>query len=201
MRNGFTLCARSGEWVWVDENDMNNECRYVPKNAHPQKVMVWCAISYCGRSSIHLFPQDEKVDQVAYRDCLEKALLPSISDREYLFPNGEPDSWVFMQDGAGPHRAKGTVEWLAEHLPANASLNDGDRWPARSPDMNPIEELWNFFQNRVVEHLPQTFEEFEEILVDSWWHDISQEYIQKLYDSMPRRIEMLISVDGKPTKY
>ena len=67
--------------------------------------------------------------------------------------------------------------------------------------MNLIENLWNFFQNRVVEHDPKTFAEFKEILVDSWWNDISQEYIQTLYEGMPRRLQAVIDNDGGMTKY
>ena len=57
------------------------------------------------------------------------------------------------------------------------------------------------FQNRVAEKDPKTIAEFKEILVDCWWKDISQEYIQRLYHSMPRRIAEMLGVDGKMTKY
>ena len=56
----FLVCKKSGEWVWVAEDDLGNDCRYVPKDKHPTKVMVWAAISYDGRSSLHLFPSSAK---------------------------------------------------------------------------------------------------------------------------------------------
>ena len=75
------------------------------------------------------------------------------------------------------------------------------KWPAGSPDINLIENLWNFFQNKVVDSEPQSFDEFKEILVDCWWNDISQEHIQNLYASMPRRIQAVIENNGGMTKY
>ena len=61
-------------------------------------------------------------------------------------------------------------------------------------------DLWNFFQNAVVEREPSTFEEFKDTLVSTWW-DISQEYIRNLYRGMDRRVRRVLEVDGKPTKY
>ena len=55
--------------------------------------------------------------------------------------------------------------------------------------------------NAVVEQNPQTFDEFNDILVDVWWYKIPQSYIQSLYKSMPRRIDAVINADGRMTKY
>lgn len=197
----YLVCKRSGEYVWVSKDDLQNEIRYVPKDKHPTKVMVWAGISYEGRTSLHVFPSDAKVDSVEYQYCMSEALIPAITDTDYLFPGGVPAQWIYMQDGAGPHRSKSTLLWLEKHLPEGCSLNDDNKWPAGSPDLNPIENLWNFFQNRVAEKDPKTIAEFKEILVDCWWKDISQEYIQRLYHSMPRRIAEMLGVDGKMTKY
>ena len=197
----YLVCKKSGEYVWVYDDDMHNECRYIPRDKHPTKVLVWAAISASGRSGLHVFPTDAKVDAVEYQYCMDQCLLPAIEDPEYLFPDGVPDQWVYMQDGAPGHRAKSTTDWLREKLPNGCKLNDGVKWPAGSPDLNPIENLWNFFQNKVVDGDPKTFDEFKNILVDCWWQDISQEYIRNLYASMPRRIEAVLSADGKMTKY
>ena len=131
---------------------------------------------------------------------MEQALLPAIQDKEYLFPKGQPKKWTFMQDGAPCHRSNSTYAWLEDHLPAGVTINDGAKWPAGSPDLNPIENLWNFFQNAVVECDPKSFDEFKEVLVDTWW-DISQDYIRNLYHKMNKRCEAVINANGKMTKY
>ena len=131
---------------------------------------------------------------------MQEALLPAIQDKEYLFPGGTPRKWVYQQDGALCHTSNSTLAWLEKHLPKGCSINDGGKWPAGSPDLNPIENLWNFFQNKVVEFQPSSFDQFKELLVDVWW-DISQDYIRTLYNSMPRRIEAVLNSNGKMTKY
>ena len=73
-------------------------------------------------------------------------------------------------------------------------------WPAYSPDLNPLENLWNFFQNAVVEKDPKTVASFKETLEKVWWK-IPQDYIRNLYGSMGRRCEAVIAAEGKMTKY
>ena len=149
---------------------------------------------------MHVFPPSTRVDSTEYQYCMSEALVPAISDPEYLFPKGQPKGWIYMQDGAPCHRSNATYAWLEDNLPVHVRINDGAKWPAGSPDLNPIENLWNFCQNAVVEVDPKTVEEFRDCLVDTWW-DISQEYIQNLYKGMGRRCEAVINADGKMTKY
>jgi hypothetical protein len=196
----YLVCKKSGEWVWVAEDDLTNECRYVPKDKKPWKIMVWAGISFDGRTGLHMFETDGSVDSIEYQHGVSSALLPAIGDPQYLFPNGAPDHPVFMQDGAPAHTSKLTKAWLAEHLPAGWSVNDGEKWPAYSPDLNPIENLWNYFQNAVVEHNPTNVAQFKKLLGKVWWK-IPQDYIRNLFGSMTRRCEAVIAAEGKMTKY
>lgn len=196
----WLVCRKSGEYIWVAEDDLENEARYVPKDKHPQKLMVWAAISYDGRSGLHWFDPGTKVDSVEYQWAVEQAMLNCLDDPQYLFPNGVPAYAAFMQDGAGPHRSKSTEKWLADNLPSGWAVNGGEKWPASSPDLNPEENLWNFFQNAVVEQDPKTVPQFKKVLEKVWW-GISQDYIRTLYTSMSRRCKAVIAADGRMTKY
>ena len=92
--------------MFVAEDQLDDETHVLPRDKNPTKVMVWGGIGYDGRTALHVYPVGTKVDGAEYIKCMEDALLPSIDDPEYLFPNGEPEKWVYMQDGAGCHQSK-----------------------------------------------------------------------------------------------
>ncbi|GFT71327.1 transposable element Tcb2 transposase [Trichonephila clavipes] len=75
-------------------------------------------------------------------------------------------------------------------------------WPACSPDMNPIEHIWNALGRRVAGRKPppQTLQELERALLQVW-DSIPQLVINSLIDSMPQRCSTLLAVRGNHTPY
>ncbi|GFW84329.1 transposable element Tcb1 transposase [Trichonephila clavipes] len=71
-------------------------------------------------------------------------------------------------------------------------------WPARSPDLSPIEHIWDHLRWRVGH--PTSFNELEARL-QQIWNEISQNIIQNLYASMPDRIASCIHARGGSTRY
>ncbi len=59
--------------------------------------------------------------------------------------------------------------------------------PAQSPDLNPIENLWDELDRRVHERLISSIPELREHLQEEW-AKLSLECIQKLISSMPKRM-------------
>ena len=75
-------------------------------------------------------------------------------------------------------------------------------WPAQSPDLNPIENLWSIMKktvNAVYPHArsPQAME----FILESIWREFTPETINKLIDSMPKRANAVIKARGGPTTY
>ena len=74
-------------------------------------------------------------------------------------------------------------------------------WPGNSPDMNPIENLWHLVGTKVNQMLPTSELELKQAVIRCWNHDITQEVIHALIDSMPKRIAAVIKAKGDSTKY
>src|SRR5258705_2816821 len=117
-------------------------------------VMVWGCIGYAGPGKLHFV--DGTLNAVHYQQVLQESLLPSIAA---LWPLGD---LIFQQDGATCHTARTTGRWLQEHeievLP----------WPSSSPDLNPIETLWNRMKKILRSNRPRTVAEVKARLQTSF---------------------------------
>ncbi|GFX07824.1 transposable element Tcb1 transposase [Trichonephila clavipes] len=69
-------------------------------------------------------------------------------------------------------------------------------WPSRSPDLSPIEHIWDHLGRRVGH--PPSFNELEARL-QQIWNEMSQDIIQNLYVSVLDRIESCIRARGGST--
>ncbi|GFW55375.1 uncharacterized protein TNCV_117591 [Trichonephila clavipes] len=105
----------------------------VQKVKHPTKIIIWSVISGKGTGRLDVVKVMMRQDQ--YKDALQNRLIPQL---EEWFPNGEP--YIFMQDGAPCPTARSIKAILAEQ---NIPLLD---WPGNSPDMNPIEKVWELMK-------------------------------------------------------
>uniref|UniRef100_A0A8R1DY58 Tc1-like transposase DDE domain-containing protein n=1 Tax=Caenorhabditis japonica TaxID=281687 RepID=A0A8R1DY58_CAEJA len=73
-------------------------------------------------------------------------------------------------------------------------------WSSQSPDLNPIEHLWEELESRVqgvrASNVNQKFD-----LLEAAWKDIPMSVIHKLLDSMPCRCQAVIDAKGYATRY
>ncbi|MCI4389676.1 hypothetical protein PGIGA_G00101190 [Pangasianodon gigas] len=78
-----------------------------------------------------------RVNAAVYQEILEHFMLPS-ADELY----GDAD-FIFQQDLAPAHTAKSTKTWFND---CGITVLD---WPANSPDLNPIENLWGIAKRKM----------------------------------------------------
>jgi hypothetical protein len=101
-----------------------------------------------------------------------------------------------MDDNACPHRAKVVqdyLEWVSiEHID----------WPARSPDLNPIDLMWNELQVSISARRmqPGTIQKLGAILVHEW-AVIPVRTIRNLIGSMGMRCQAVIDSHRSHTRY
>ena len=147
--------------------------------------MMWAAISMNARTDlVHV---QGNLTAVSYRDeILRPHLIPAINiQRE-----------VFQQDNARPHTAHVTRVFLDNN---NVTVLP---WPSKSPDLNPIEHLWDNLDRRLRRRQPQpqTRQQLCQALQDEW-RRIPQRQIRDLIESMPRRCQSVIEANGGHTRY
>jgi hypothetical protein len=109
-----------------------------------------------------------------YQELCLKTILPHFSRHPNL---------IFMQDGAGCHRAEPTMEYLAAQ---NITLLEN--WPPSSPDLNPIEHLWSFLARKVSERGPADVEELTKYVLEEW-NRVPRAQLNHLVRSFQRRLE------------
>ncbi|GFV51352.1 transposable element Tcb2 transposase [Trichonephila clavipes] len=101
-----------------------------------------------------------------------------------------------MDDNCRPHRANLVEDFIFEEGIVRLE------WPACSPDMTPIEHVWDALGRRVAGLLPspQTLQELERALLEQW-DRIPQLVINSHIDSTPQRCSTSLAVRGNHTLY
>ena len=150
-------------------------------------LMVWGGISHTGCTDLKVVAGN--LNAVRYRDeILQPVVLPFLRRHQF--------NHVFQQDNARCHVAQVSMDFLNFHhirvLP----------WPAMSPDLNPIEHLWDELGRRVRSRLnpPETLDQLRRALVAEWTN-IPIDFVRNLIRSMRRRCQAVINARGGHTRY
>lgn len=160
-----------------------------PRNTQNKlEVMIWGCICWNGVGT--LARVEGNINAAKYQEVLEENLWPVLARH---FPTG---GYFFQDDNAPVHRARSTQDYIAQN-----GIN-GMSWPAQSPDLNIIENLWLLIKRKLqsrVAAVKSANDLFSEI--QSIWTEITPCYIQSLYNTIPKRILNVIRLKGHLTKY
>ena len=134
---------------------------------------------------------DGKMDGDLYVKILDEELTQSINYYGYT-----KDDIIFQQDNDPKHTCKKAKEWFDDHE-YNVMV-----WPANSPDLNPIEHLWEHLKRQLAgyEQSPKGVLELWE-RIEKEWNASPASTCQTLIESMPRRVEAVLKAKGGYTKY
>lgn len=174
-------------WRRVHEK-FESECLAATHKSGRTSLMVWGAFTSKSKSKLILM----KPGRRSAADFIEDVYDAELED--YYF-SITPDTPVLMEDGAPIHRARVSANW--RELRGMVRL----QWPAQSPDLNPIENLWHMckvsVQRKVLQHNKD--ELWEDVLAT--WNELSQEKLRQLVETMPERIKAVIKAKGGSTRW
>ncbi|KAL0194495.1 hypothetical protein M9458_008067, partial [Cirrhinus mrigala] len=161
--------------VWRRRGERSAACNILQHDRFGSgSVMVWGGISLEGRTALHVLARGSLT-----------AIRPLV--RPYVGAVGP--GFLLMQDNTRPHVAGVCQQFLQDEG------IDAMDWPACSPDLNPIEHIWDIMSRSIHQcHVaPQTVQELADALV--------QETIRHLSRSMPRHCREAIQASEGHTHY
>ncbi|GFW71605.1 transposable element Tcb2 transposase [Trichonephila clavipes] len=173
-------CRR--QLIWRESGTAYRPENIQEKDRYPTcSIMVWAAIMINGRTRLHVVANGTMMGQ----RYIGEVLLPHVR----LFRGAVGDKFVFMDDNATCHRTVAVQDCLdSEGIQRLV-------WPARSPDLNPIENVWDALGRQVAgRNYPPTNKNTLICALTDEWDKLPQQLLDNVVQSIVRRVECCITL-------
>lgn len=152
-------------------------------DAHPISVMVWGGIGPRGYRTPLLNFKGRVNTEKYITSLLSNNIVPHITS---VFGN----NWTWQQDNARPHTAF-TTQYILRRIMPNSIP-----WPAKSPDLSPIEQVWDYIKKRL---RGQTFADADQLFeaIRKEWDEIPNEVLHSIYSSFQARLYVCSQNNGQ----
>ncbi|GFX80765.1 transposable element Tcb2 transposase [Trichonephila clavipes] len=180
-------CRR--QLIWRESGTAYRPENIQEKDRYPTcSIMVWAGIMINGRTRLHVVANGTMTGQ----RYIDEVLLPHVR----LFRGAVGDKFVFMDDNATCHRTLAVQDCLdSEGIQRLV-------WPACSPDLNPIENVWDALGRQVAgRNYPPTNKNTLIRALTEEWDKLPQQLLDNVVQSMVRRVECCITLHGGHISY
>lgn len=147
-------------------------------------IMLWGCF-YGKNLGKHVFVE-ETLNTLGYIDILSTSLPESVIENLNLY--------LFQQDNAPCHKSIATMDYFKQH---KIKVMD---WPAQSPDLNPIENVWSYMKIKLADYNPRNMNDLKN-LITQIWNEIPASFFKKLIDGMHNRCLQVIKAKGGHINY
>jgi transposase len=178
----------TGSRHYTDKKGPNRVPVVVPKQQGAPTCYFWGAIGVGVKHLVHIKKTKKKSDDDEQKHGITGAkykrtcLIPSMR-----FLQGDV---IFMQDGAKIHGTPENCKYLD-----SKGVTRLEGWPARSPDLNPIENAWAIISAKVARRCPWTEAEVAKFVIEEW-NALPQAVVDKLVLSYTKRLRNVIKKKG-----
>jgi hypothetical protein len=180
----YLIQTKQRRYIWHRLRNAKSSRIYRPSvQAGGGHIMVWAGIH--GSETVPLRRVVGTLRGPQYTDILSERLLPVLHANPHFH---------LQQDNAPCHKSAHVRHWMEGHDVNVIS------WPAQSPDLNPVENMWAELKRRLeclqIDTMEQLWHKANDI-----WSSIEPEIVTAVVDSMPRRIQEVIQNRGRHTHY
>ncbi|CZT10276.1 uncharacterized protein RAG0_14798 [Rhynchosporium agropyri] len=150
--------------------------------------MAWAAIGYNYKSKLYFVSfegEGKGFTQEKYANQILRGPMKEIFE--------QPGDFFCVEDNSRVH---GKTDTARNHGLCNVVRVEchtkSIEWPLRSPDLNPIENIWRVLKQKLRNRNPHggwTLEDLKKAMIEVWENEISIELINRFIDTIPQRLE------------
>ncbi len=182
----FQVCfGRNGRRVLRTKEEKDHPDCYQQQVQKPGSVMVWGCVSALGKGNLHFC--DGTINAEKYIEiwsticCLQEDIF---SRDVHAYFNKTMQNHILH-----------TLQSLAAE-----EEGTGTDWPACSPDLSPIENVWRILKRKMRQRRPRTVAHLKTCLQEEW-DKITPETLHHLVSSVPKRLLSVVKRNGNITKW
>ena len=153
---------------------------YLRKQKYPGKINIWGCFTSSGFGKIILFKENLNAEKMI--SIYEKGLL-----RSYISLGNT--NYLLLEDNDPKHTSKKAKIYKKNHKINQISF------PANSPDLNPIENVWHVMKSKVAKFHPSNISQLKSI-IKKIWKDFPRKMAENLANSMTKRCKLVIDAKG-----